>query len=188
MKTIGVLALQGAFREHISKINSLGHNAVEVKLPQDLDKIDGIILPGGESTAISKLLNNFRLMEPLKNKIQNGLPCLGTCAGMILMAKSVENNEVPTLGVMDIHVQRNAYGRQLGSFETIVKIEAISSSEIPLVFIRAPYIKEVRGNAKAVFTLDNRIVAARESNMLALSFHPELTSDLTVHEYFLKMI
>lgn len=149
--------------------------------------MDGLIIPGGESTVIGKLLKELELFSPIREEIQKGLPVFGTCAGLILLAKKLSNDErTPTLGTMDITAERNAYGRQLGSFFTTTEFKGIG--EIPMTFIRAPYITEVRGNAEILAEVDGRIVAAREKNQLATAFHPELGTDSSVHEYFLKMI
>lgn len=189
MKNIGVLAVQGAVTEHIDLLNKIENvNTLLVKYEEDLDKIDGLIIPGGESTAIGRLLRDFNLFSPLKKKIEAGLPVFGTCAGMIILAKSLVNDPTTHLAVMDIKVARNAYGRQLGSFTTEVKIKELSSSKIPLVFIRAPYVVEAGPEVEEILTLDQHLVACRERNMLVTSFHPELTHDLTFHQYFLNMI
>lgn len=188
MLTIGILALQGAFKEHAVAIEKLGHLSKEIKKPQDLNDIDGIIIPGGESTAISNLLDSTGLRAPLRNKLGGGIPCMGTCAGMILLAKSVTEDSVPTLGVMNIEVKRNAYGRQLGSFTRIDIIEKISADPIPLVFIRAPYVANADATVEILHRVEGQIVAVKENNFLALAFHPELTDDLSFHQYFIKMI
>lgn len=188
MKNIGVLALQGAFKEHVKMIELLGHKAIEIRKVEQLNNIDGIILPGGESTTIGKLLNDFQMKEILSNKINNGLPVWGTCAGMIILAKKIANSNITHIPIMDIEVVRNGYGRQLGSFSVNKKVEGIEGGEIPMVFIRAPYIKEVGDNVSVLATVDNNIVAARQKNILVTSFHPELTEDLRVHEYFINMI
>lgn len=188
MATIGILALQGAFAEHKSMIQQLGHTVVEIRHVDDLKPIHGLILPGGESTTISKLLMDFELFEPIKIKIEQGLPVLGTCAGLILLAKDVENDSLSTLGVMDIQVKRNAYGRQVGSFMVEEMIKEISPNLIPLVFIRAPYISAAADHVQILHRVNNHIVAVREKNMLGISFHPELTKDTAIHEYFIQMI
>ena len=188
MKNIGVLALQGAFNEHIEMIKSLGHRGIEVRKPEQLNDLDGIILPGGESTAIGKLLNDFKIKESLIDKIKSGLPVWGTCAGMILLAKELDGDEDAHLKVMDIKVKRNAYGSQLDSFVTKGVIKKISKKQIPMVFIRAPYIVDIGEKVDLLHKVDGNIVAAREGNMLATSFHPELTNDTTFHEYFINMI
>ncbi|WFD10581.1 pyridoxal 5'-phosphate synthase glutaminase subunit PdxT [Tepidibacter hydrothermalis] len=187
MKKIGVLALQGAFEEHINMIKSIGHEAIEIRKSEQLDDIDGIILPGGESTAMGKLLDDFKIKEVLINKINNGLPVWGTCAGMILLAKELDGDEDAHLKVMDIKVRRNAYGSQLDSFINKELIKGVSDKEIPMVFIRAPYIVGASEDVDLLHSVDNNIVAVRQKNMLATSFHPELTDDTTFHEYFINM-
>lgn len=188
MKNIGVLAFQGAFIEHIEHIKALGHNHILVKTIEDLEKIDGIILPGGESTTMGKLLKDTGLLIPLREKILNGLPAWGTCAGMILLAKEIENQKDSYLNVMNIRVKRNAYGSQIESFSSEEFIDEFSSAKIPLVFIRAPYITSYGKTVKPIFFLNNNLVAARENNILVTSFHPELTSNLEVLKYFVNMI
>jgi 5'-phosphate synthase pdxT subunit len=184
---IGVLSIQGGVIEHINHIKALGHEAVEVKKASDISDLDGIILPGGESTTIGKILNERKLIEPLREKILSGLPAWGTCAGMILLAKDIENDDKKCLQVMDIQVRRNAYGSQLDSFMTSANIEEVSEKSIPLVFIRAPFITKVGDEVKVLYKQDNNIVAARQGNILATSFHPELSEDLEFHKYFLNM-
>lgn len=189
MKNIGVLAVQGAVEEHIKLLSQLDDvNPILVKYEDELDKIDGLIIPGGESTAIGRLLLDFKLLKPLRKKIKEGLPVFGTCAGMIVLAKSLVKDPTVHLGLMDIEVERNAYGRQLGSFKTDVEIEMVSTSKIPLVFIRAPYVTKVGPEVSVILELDNHIVACRQDNMLVTSFHPELTDDLSFHQYFVNMI
>lgn len=184
---IGVLSLQGGVIEHINHIKALGEMAVEVKSADDITDLDGIILPGGESTTMGKLLRERNMMEPLKNKIINGLPVWGTCAGMILLARGIDNDTRQHLEVMDIKVRRNAYGSQLDSFIKTECIRKVSNKSIPLVFIRAPYIVETGENVDILHRIDGNIVAARQENMLATSFHPELSEDLTFHSYFLEI-
>lgn len=184
--TVGILALQGSVIEHESMLRKIGVNTLRVLKPEHLEQIDGIILPGGESTTLGKLLNLFSLAEPLKAKIENGLPVFGTCAGLILLAKEIEGEE-PHLGVMDIRVRRNAYGRQIDSFIAHEVIEEFSPLPLELVFVRAPAIEKTFGKAKVLKELNGRIIAARQNNMLVTSFHPELTDDETVHRYFLNM-
>lgn len=188
MKKIGVLALQGAFIEHINIIKSLGHEAIEVRKLEELNRIDGIILPGGESTAIGKLLNDFNIKETLVEKIKGGLPAWGTCAGMILLAKELDGDETADLKVMDIKVKRNAYGSQLDSFIAHEIIEGISEKEVPMVFIRAPYIIETGKGVEVIHRIDGNVVAARQGNMLVTSFHPELTDNSTFHKYFIGIV
>lgn len=189
MIKVGVLAIQGAVAEHLELLNQIPDVcAQEVKYLDELNEIDGLIIPGGESTAIGRLLRDFNLLQPLKERILNGMPVWGTCAGMILLAKSLENDPTVHLGVMDIAVERNAYGRQLGSFTTEVEIEKISSNKIPLVFIRAPYVTQVKSDVDILLEVNDHIVACQQKQMLATSFHPELTKDTSFHRYFINMI
>lgn len=186
--TIGVLSYQGSVIEHMKALERLdGVRAVEVNKPNMLSEIDGLILPGGESTTISKLMNIFGMTEPIKKRIQDGMPVWGTCAGLILLAKSILG-EAPHLGVMDITVKRNAYGAQIDSFKTTAVIPEVNSKAVELVFIRAPRIEAVENDASVLCTVDNHIVAARQNNMLATSFHPELTEDSSFHNYFANMV
>lgn len=184
---IGILALQGAFQEHKNILDSLNVDNCLLKTKEQLEDIDGIILPGGESTAMGKLLRDFDILKPLKEKIKNGFPVFGTCSGMILLAEKLSNSEVVHLGVMGIEVKRNAYGRQLGSFETEADFKGIDK-KVKMVFIRAPYVENTKEGVKILATVNGNIVAVREKNMLAVSFHPELTNDTSVHEYFLDII
>ena len=183
---IGVLALQGGVIEHLKQIEALGHKGIEVKVAEDLEKIDAIILPGGESTTIGKLLRITGLMECLREKIQGGMPVWGTCAGMILLAKEIENQPFNYLGVMDIKVRRNAFGTQIDSFKTKKVIKSVSDKEIELVFIRAPYVLEAGTDVDILCKVNGNIVAARQGNILATSFHPELTNDLSFMKFFIE--
>ena len=190
-KIIGILGMQGAIAEHQEILMQIPHIKTRiVKTAKDLDCIDGLILPGGESTAIGKLLDCFSLKEILQQKIISGLPVFGTCAGLILLAKNIENQTNTHLATMDITVKRNGYGSQLDSFSTNLLIPTIDKNmPIPsLVFIRAPYITKTDKDVQILATLDNKIIAARQKNMLVSSFHPELTCDLRFHQYFLSMI
>ncbi len=183
---IGIFALQGAFAEHGRAFSALGAECAEIRRRADFTgAFDGVVLPGGESTVQGKLLRAEGLLAPLKEAIQGGLPVFGTCAGLILLAKRLTNDENVYIGTMDVAVRRNAYGRQLGSFRADVEMKGIG--KFPAVFIRAPYIEEV-GAAEALATVDGKVVAARQGLMLATAFHPELTDDLRVHAYFLNMI
>lgn len=184
---IGILALQGAFLEHKNILDSLKVDNCLVKTKEQLEDIDGIILPGGESTAMGKLLRDFNILEPLKEKIKNGLPVFGTCSGMILLAEKLSNSETVHLGVMGIEVKRNAYGRQLGSFEIEEDFKGINK-KVKMVFIRAPYVENIKEGVEILAIVNGNITAVREKNMLAVSFHPELTNDTSVHEYFLDII
>lgn len=184
---IGILGFQGAIIEHQQHIEKLGHEALNVRYPEQLDELDGIILPGGESTTIGKLLVRTGMMEPLRQRIKEGLPVWGTCAGMILLAKELENDEVKHLAVMDICVRRNAYGTQIDSFDTDVVIPSISKQAVPLVFIRAPYVTRMGEKVEALCQVKGHVVAAKEKNMLVTSFHPELTDHSGFHQYFIEM-
>ncbi len=185
---VGVLSFQGGVIEHLSQIKALGHEGIEVKKEKDLNDIDAIILPGGESTTIGKLLKITELIEPLKEKIRNGLPTWGTCAGMILLANKIEDEETKHLQLMDISVRRNAFGTQIDSFKAQKVIESVSEKAIELVFIRAPYITKSGIDVKILCKIDNKIVAAKQDNMIVTSFHPELTNDLRFLQYFLNSV
>lgn len=184
---IGILGFQCAVIEHQRHIEQLGQEAVVVRYTEQLAEIDGIILPGGESTTMGKLLNRTGMMEPFREKIQQGMPVWGTCAGMILLAKELDQDPVVHLGMMDITVRRNAYGTQIDSFDTQVVIPEVSDEQIPLVFIRAPYIVRTGERVKVLCEVERHVVAAREKNMLATSFHPELTGNAAFHQYFIGM-
>ena len=183
-KTIGVLALQGDFLEHLQTLRKIGVQTLEVRLPQDLEKVDSLIMPGGESTTIANLMDVFKLRKPLVERIKKGMPVWGTCAGMILLAKKLVQERPTPLGVMDITVNRNAFGRQIDSFETELEIKGLAKP-MHATFIRAPQIVSSGAEVEVLSNLsDGTIVAAREKNMLVTSFHPELTKDTRLHEYF----
>lgn len=188
---IGVLALQGAFAEHIKMLEKLGIESFEIRKKSDLSNavnnndVDGLIIPGGESTVIGKLLYDLDLFDDIKKLILKGLPVFGTCAGLILLAKEIENDNRTYLGAMDIKVRRNAYGRQLGSFFTESEFKGLGV--IPMTFIRAPYISSVGKKVEILSEVDGNIVAAKENNILVTSYHPELNDDLKVHEFFIEM-
>ena len=188
---IGILALQGAFIEHSHILKKIGQEAIEVRLPGELSALDGLIIPGGESTTILKLMNTFKLYEPLKKAILQGFPVWGTCAGMICLAKNVTNSQIstlPPLGEMDIRVKRTAFGRQVDSYECDLNVGFLGNKSYHAVFIRAPLIEEVGEGVEVLAKLaDGTIVAARQGNLLVTSFHPELTDDYRFHEYFVKM-
>jgi 5'-phosphate synthase pdxT subunit len=184
---IGVLALQGAFIEHANQLKKLGVTPVEVRLPEHLDGLDGLIIPGGESTTIGKLATSYGLMQPLQAFAANK-PTWGTCAGMIFLAKDLGQNSQPILGLMDITVDRNAFGRQIDSFEVNVPIKNIGDAPFHAVFIRAPVVISVRPQVDVLGTLeDGRIVAVQQGHLLATAFHPELTDDTRLHHYFLEI-
>ena len=189
MTKIGILALQGAFEEHGQVLKKLGVETVQIRNQQDWEThsdLDGLILPGGESTVMGKLLHDLDLFEPIKTKINAGLPVFGTCAGLILLAKTIVGDQTKHLASMDINVARNAYGRQLGSFVTNADFKGIG--EIPMVFIRGPIIETIGPEVEILAQVNGAIVAAKEKHMLVTSFHPELTGDTRVHTYFLEMI
>ena len=183
---VGVLALQGAFWEHICKLNDMNVNVYEIRNLADFEEgCDALILPGGESTVMRKLLGDLNLLEPIREAIKKGMPVLGTCAGLILLSKTLTNGEPPVFGVMDIATVRNAYGRQLGSFRT----EALfDDRKIPMVFVRAPYIEEAGESVQVLSQVDGKIVAARQDNILVTAFHPELAEDNYIYEYFIGML
>ncbi len=184
---IGVLALQGAVAEHIKMLSALNTEPVTVRLPSELDGLDALIIPGGESTTIAKLLVDYSLMEPIRRLATQGLPIFGTCAGLVLLAKNVSNLSLEPIGIMDIEVERNAYGRQVDSFETDLKIPALGNEVFRGIFIRAPIIKKVEPVVEVLCRFNNRPVAVKQGNLLACTFHPELTSDLRFHRYFLDL-
>ncbi|MFZ5864351.1 MAG: pyridoxal 5'-phosphate synthase glutaminase subunit PdxT [Thermodesulfobacteriota bacterium] len=184
---IGVLALQGDFQEHELALRKIGVEAVEVRLPQDLDGLDGLIIPGGESTSIGKLATTFNLIDPLK-QFAKTTPVWGTCGGLVFMAKDVGFDQ-PILGVLDMVVERNAFGRQVDSFEEDLDITGIEGGPFHGVFIRAPEVKEVGPSIEVLCRVeDGRIVAVRNGHLLATSFHPELTDDLRLHRYFVEIV
>jgi 5'-phosphate synthase pdxT subunit len=184
---IGVLAVQGAFIEHERILKSLGAEAFEIRQLRDLNRhLDGLVLPGGESTVQGKLLHDLGLFEPLKNLIKKGLPTFGTCAGLILLANKLSNDSHTYFGALPATVERNAYGRQLGSFYAEENFEGIG--KVPMTFIRAPLIQSASEGVQVLATINDQIVAIRYKNQLAISFHPELNEDLRVHRYFLEMI
>lgn len=185
---IGVLALQGAFVEHIAVLRRLGVEALPVRLPQQLEGLDGLIIPGGESTTIGKLMETYGLLEPLRRTIEQGLPVYGTCAGMILLARDIGAGAQPILGQMDIVVKRNAFGRQLDSFEGDIAIPELGETPFHAVFIRAPRIEHVGPAARALASLDDgTVVAAQQGTLLATAFHPELSGDTRMHQHFVAL-
>ena len=183
---VGVLALQGAFREHVAAVTRLGATAREVRQLKDIDGIDALIIPGGESTTMGKLLNEWNMLEPLRQRILDGMPVYGSCAGLILLCREIEDSDQPRLGVLDATVRRNAFGRQVDSFETDLSIPDIGADPIPAVFIRAPVITGVGAGVTVLAEVNGQAVAVRQNNILATSFHPELTPDTRMHSYFLS--
>ena len=182
---IGVLAVQGAFIEHEHIIEKIGHEVVEIRQKKDLEGIDGIILPGGESTVQGQLLRKLDMLDTIKSAIADGLPTLATCAGLILLAKQIDGG-IPCFSVMDIRVKRNAYGRQLGSFHTIREMKGIG--QVPMTFIRAPYIEKCGEGAEVLAEVDGNIVAVKYKKQYGLAFHPELDEDDRIHEAFLNSV
>ena len=186
---IGVLAAQGAFAEHIVMLRKLEVEVLPVRLTKELGNLDGLVIPGGESTSISRLILHYDLMKELRNLAKNGLPIFGTCAGMILLANEILDSDVEPLRVMNIAVRRNAFGRQKESFETDLSVPVLGEKSFPGVFIRAPKIERVNNDVKVLAKLaDGTPVAARQEKLVALAFHPELTNDLRFHQYFLDII
>lgn len=185
---IAVLALQGAFLEHEQMLQRLGVETFEVRQLSDWTQPkDALIIPGGESTVMLKLLKELELLEPVREAIKNGLPVFGTCAGLILLSKKVIGEELERISTMDTEVRRNAYGRQLGSFYTEDPVKGVGEN-VPMTFIRAPYIDKVNADAEVLAEVGGHIVAARQGNQLVTAFHPELNDDTRIHEYFLGMI
>lgn len=186
---IGILALQGAFEEHEKVLEKLGVASVEIRNLDDFQQhqsdMSGLILPGGESTTMGKLLRDQQMLLPIREAILSGLPVFGTCAGLILLAREITSQEESHLATMDIVVERNAYGRQLGSFYTEAECKGVG--KIPMIFIRGPIISSLGEDAEILATVDDQIVAAQEKNMLVTSFHPELTDDVRLHQYFINM-
>jgi len=189
MTHIGVLALQGDFAEHIGIFQRLGIAAREVRHPQELAGLDGLVIPGGESTTVARLMSEFALLEPLRERAQNGFPLWGTCAGMIVLAQRASELAWPTLGALAIAVRRNAFGRQVDSFETDLVVPALGEQPFHAVFIRAPIVAEVDDGVEVLAKLeDGKAVAVRQANALATAFHPELTEDDRFHRYFIDMV
>lgn len=185
--SVGVLAVQGAFIEHEEMLERLGADCFEIRQKKDLDRpMDGLILPGGESTVMGKLIHSLELLSPLKERIEAGLPVFGTCAGMILLAGEISNDPERYFATLPVTVRRNAYGRQLGSFFTRAEVKGIG--EVPMPFIRAPYIEKASPEVEILACVNDRIVGVRCRNQLAVSFHPEVTGDVSVHRYFIEMI
>lgn len=185
---VGVLAMQGAFIEHEKVLQSLDCQTTQVRKPEQLEGLDGLVIPGGESTTIGKLMVEFDLLDSVKEKAQAGMHIFGTCAGLILLAKEIVDSNQPRLGLMDIVAHRNAFGRQVDSFETDLQVKGLNDDPFRAVFIRAPYIKEVKDGVEVLAQVQDKIVLAREKNFLAAAFHPELTQDFRIHQLFLEQI
>lgn len=186
---IGVLALQGAFIEHVEVLQLLGVEALPIRLPKELDGLDGLIIPGGESTTISRLMADFGLMQPIRDLAASGLPVLGTCAGMVLLARELVGFNLETLGLMDITVRRNVFGSQVDSFEADLEVPALGEQPFHAIFIRAPVIEKSNPEVEILAKLGNeKAVAARQGNLVSVAFHPELAGDLRFHKYFLDIV
>jgi len=184
---IGVLAYQGDVREHLRALAAAGARAVEVRTLADLDRVDGLIIPGGESTVIGKLAARFGLLEPLRQRARAGLPVFGTCAGMILLAREVEGPPQDLLGVLDVRVRRNAFGRQVASFEAEVDVKGLDGGPVSGAFIRAPWVAEAGPDVEVLAEVDGKVVAVRQGNLLATAFHPELTGERRLHAWFVDL-
>ena len=185
---IGVLALQGDVVEHVSALEESGIEAPEVKTREDLAGIDGLIVPGGESTTVMKLLDRFELAQPVVARTREGMPLWGTCMGMIVVARDVAGTHQPTLGLMDISVRRNAFGRQNESAEVPLAIPDLGGKEFPAIYIRAPWVERAGPSVRTLAQRDGHPVMVRQENILATAFHPELSRDRRVHEYFARMV
>lgn len=185
---VGVLALQGDFREHKTTLESMGIDTFLVLKPADIARCDALIIPGGESTTIGRLLTVFGLLDPLLERARAGMPVFGTCAGMVLLAREIEGSAQPRLGLIDVVVRRNAFGRQVESFEADLSIPVIGSDPFRGVFIRAPYITQIDPGVEVLGRLEDKIVLVRQGKILAASFHPELTKDYRLHRYFLNQV
>ena len=186
--SVGVLALQGDVREHLAALERAGASAVAIKTPGELARVDALVVPGGESTTVMKLLGRAELDRPIVERVRGGMPLWGTCMGMIVAAREVADLEQPTLGLIDIVVRRNAFGRQNDSAEVDLAIPALGNRPFPAIFIRAPWIERLGPGVELLAEREGRGVMVREKNVLATSFHPELTADLRVHRYFLEML
>lgn len=186
MGPVGVLALQGDFREHQQVLEACGAATRPVRRPEDLDGISGLVIPGGESTTIGRLATLYGLLEPLRRVVERGLPTFGTCAGLIFLASAAVKDGPPQLGVLDVIVERNAFGRQNESFETALDVDGLSEP-FTAVFIRAPQVAKAGSSVDVLATYEDRIVMVRQGNVLATSFHPELTDDLRIHQMLLDM-
>ena len=188
MHKVGILALQGASQRHAEAVAALGAHPVEVRTPDDLSGIEGIILPGGESTTMSRLLETFELLDPLRGRIAAGMPAYGSCAGMILLASEILDGRADQrrFGVLDVSVRRNAFGRQVDSFEAELAVEGLAGGGFPAVFIRAPAIERVGEGVEVLATVEGRPVLCRQGPILAAAFHPELSDDLRLHQLFLE--
>jgi len=186
---IGVLALQGDFREHVRALRSLGANAIEVRRAAELDGLDGVVVPGGESTTIRMLMTESKLAVALRSRIASGLPVLGTCAGLIVLARRVDGHPIDGLDALDVDVRRNAFGRQVDSFEMDLQVPELGAEPVHGVFIRAPVVEALKPWVEVLARLDDgRVVGVRQGSVVGISFHPELTDDRRFHQYFLNVV
>lgn len=189
MLRVGILALQGAFKEHARMFSLLGAESHEIRLPNELSSVDAMVIPGGESTTMAQLLDFYQLRAPIQTFVAQGKPIWGTCAGLILMSRTIEGDKPEPMGMIDIETSRNAYGRQVNSFELDLEIPTLGEEHFQGIFIRAPTIEQFGKNVEILSTLPSgNPVAAREENRLVTSFHPELTSDTRFHSYFLALV
>jgi 5'-phosphate synthase pdxT subunit len=185
---IGVLAYQGDVREHLAALAAVGADPVEVRTLADLDAVAGLVVPGGESTVIGKLAARYGLLEPLRERVAAGLPVLGTCAGMIFLAREVEGPPQDLLGALDVRVRRNAFGRQVASFEARVEVKGIDGDPVSGAFIRAPWVADAGPEVEVLAEVDGKVVAVRQGNLLATAFHPELTGEVRLHRWLVDLV
>jgi 5'-phosphate synthase pdxT subunit len=185
---VGVLAYQGDVREHLAALEAVGAAPVEVRRVEELDAVDGLVVPGGESTVIGKLADRYGLLEPLRRRVAAGLPTFGTCAGLIFLAREVEGPPQHLLGVLDVRVRRNAFGRQVASFEAEVDVKGVDGGPVSGAFIRAPWVAEAGPGVEVLAELDGKVVAVRQGGLLATAFHPELTGEVRLHRWLLDLV
>ncbi|HKQ02823.1 MAG TPA: pyridoxal 5'-phosphate synthase glutaminase subunit PdxT [Actinomycetes bacterium] len=185
---VGVLAYQGDVREHLAALEAVGAAPVEVRTLAELDGVEGLVVPGGESTVIGKLADRYGLLAPLRKRAEAGLPLLGTCAGMIFLAREVEGPPQDLLGVLDVRVRRNAFGRQVASFESEVDVKGVDGGPVSGAFIRAPWVAEAGPGVEVLAELDGKVVAVRQGSLLATAFHPELTGEVRLHRWLLDLV
>jgi 5'-phosphate synthase pdxT subunit len=185
---IGVLAYQGDVREHLAALAAVGADPTEVRTPAELEAVDGLVVPGGESTVIGKLATRYGLLDPLRRRVAAGLPVLGTCAGMIFLAREVEGPPQDLLGVLDVRVRRNAFGRQVASFEAEVEVKGIDGQPVSGAFIRAPWVADAGPEVEVLAEIDGKVVAVRQGNLLATAFHPELTGEVRLHRWLVDLV
>ena len=185
---VGVLAYQGDVREHLAALAAVGADPVEVRTLADLETVDGLVVPGGESTVIGKLADRYGLLEPLRRRVAAGLPTFGTCAGLIFLAREVEGPPQHLLGVLDVRVRRNAFGRQVASFEAEVDVKGVDGGPVSGAFIRAPWVAEAGPEVEVLAEVDGKVVAVRQGNLLATAFHPELSGEVRLHRWLVDLV